>query len=178
MDALGAAAQNPFSLAERLLRIITGALDSNVPYSQPAPERRYVAHGTPVLDLQDQLTVHLGNIRPSSGFDGADGGVLPMPKLVLLDLVVTLVNSYPTGIIQLQGGKVKAIPEEVFNEASAQSYATGCTAYLASWFGWKENCNGCDLHSISPLQPLDPEGGAAGWQFTLTAEIPRPFQEV
>lgn len=178
MDALGAAARNPFSLAERLLGIVTAALDNNVPYSRPAPERRYVAHGTPVLDLTDQLTVHLSNIRPSSSFDGEAGGALPAPRLILVDLAVTLVGSYPTGVIQQQGGKVKAIPATIFDEATEQVYADGWVAYSAAWFGWNAECATCGLHSLSPLQPLDPEGGAAGWQFILTTEIPRLFQEV
>lgn len=183
MDALGAAARNPYSLAERLLGIVAGALDNNVPHSRAAPQRQYVAHGTPVLDMTDQLTVHMGSIRPSSLFNGADPGVssLPNPKLILVDLTVTLVNTYPTGVVQQGGGRVHPLTTDVLESATEQTYIDGWTAYSAVWFGWS-NCapqgaNG-ELHSLSPLLPIDPEGGAAGWQFTLTTEIPRLRQEL
>jgi len=174
MDPLGQATKNPYTLAERLLSVITDALNNNVPHCRPAPERRYVAHGTPVLDCLDQLTVHAGSIYVSSTFGADSGGAIQGPKMFMVDLTVTLTHCHPTGVVQ-QGTKISAIGTDILLEAAELLYGDGWTAYFAAVNGWK-NCGGqtCELHSVTPLSPLDPEGGAAGWQFTLTAEIGQP----
>jgi hypothetical protein len=177
VQALGEAARNPYTLAERLLGVMTGALDGGTPYTESAPVRRYVAHGAPVIDCPDQLTVNITEIRTLQAPGGSNGFAIG-GQMILVDFVVTLMRCFPTGVVPMGNGNTRPLSVGEISPAIEQLLKDGWSVYHAAVFHWNECAGprggGCELYNVSPMRPVDPEGGSAGWQFTLTAEIAKP----
>lgn len=153
-----------------LLEAAEQALDT-IPGSAPelagAPERKFVAAGTPVLDCCDQLTVHVGPVvedplSPSSAQSGQRARFDARKNQVTLTVTIGRCMDLSA---------LPSPPPVATLEADAEQHNAD------GWALWNEMWNlvrSGELFTLCAdskpaLRPLAPSGGCSGW--TLTYQV-------
>jgi hypothetical protein len=158
-----------FEIAAELLVQSREALDPG------APERRFVSVGRPFVDCPEQLAV--GIIAPGAREERTGAFASPMAieaaclSVAVVDFVVVLSRCAPAP--KSDGGP----PSSAQINAWAQGlYAQGWTL----WNGLRNRRLSDVLYParedhrtavVGPLVPLNPEGGAGGWEIVVSVEI-------
>lgn len=170
-----------FELASELLIQAAAALDEEAqpamggdPAIEGAPDRRVVVVGQPAFDCCEQLAV--GVSPPGVGFiqmgdqsQLARGVACATVTEVPLRVTLTACVPGPAG----DGGPPSA---RAINLSAVALYARGWTL----WCGLRNRTREGVLFSegqprravnVGTLQPIDPQGGCAGWTFDVTVQL-------
>ena len=161
------------ALAEELLSACIEALDTIPTYAPGlggAPERTFIAAGTPVWDCCEQLAVHVSTLTESSTSPGGlgSGRRASFGRVNLIRLVATVTRCIPT--INDAG----ELPSEVeLTEAAEQVNADG-------WALWNHIYNLIREEQLFSLcsevfwdgfTAANPSGGCAGWTLSLRVQM-------
>jgi len=165
-----AQASDLYDAAESLLAAAATAIAAG---GNVAPAVQYVSAGPPAIDCCDQLTVHV-QLHVQVAMREAGSQAIPQsrPAVQMATFVVTAMRCYPI----VEGGVQLRVPDGQKLDAAAR------VVYLDGWALW----NGvrtlirtdrlfpgrwCRSVDTGPMTPMPTQGGCAGWQLPVLAEV-------
>jgi hypothetical protein len=150
--------------ALELLNASVEALDTIPTYDATldgAPDRAFVASGTPAIDCCDQLTVNVSQVQSAPlAPGGLATGRQIAAKINHVFLIVTITRCYP--MPDDQG--TPPSPDDI-QAAAEQLNADGWALWNHLYNLWRADqlFTLCDEVFWDALRPLGPAGGCAGW---------------
>jgi hypothetical protein len=168
---------NIFTAAEVILDAVLPAVNSCVTPSKcgdPIPIVGYVSMGTRIEDpVADYVVVSLANLTKSPGSEDQTGKLhVPVWRA---EFQVRLLESGWAMAEEIN--EEIYVPDPVVTHALARhSYAHGeamfrAVANLVTSRSASISGSNCQFHTVSALIPLEPSGGATGWQMTVTMNL-------
>lgn len=160
-----------YSLGHAALEAVTAELDAAVPFVPAGfTAYRFVSFNEPAWDCCPALSVFVSNLRPSPA-DTARmvEGRICCPSTYQVDLTFVILGCYMT-----QDPTNASVTAAILNSEAQQLLAIGLVAWSGFICQWRAgnivetDPGGCNLLWMSPLDPVGPEGGCAGWRFTVT----------
>ena len=157
-----------FTAASELLDASINCLDTIPDFDaslEGAPARAFVAHGAPVLDCCDQLSVWVPQIGEAALSPGGNAaGRKIAGKINHVFLTVTISRCYP-----VPGPKGDPPPVADIVAASRQLDADAWALWNCLYCLWISGdlFTVCDEVFFDSLRPLGPQGGCAGWDLGI-----------
>lgn len=156
------------AVCEELLTASAESLDTIPTFDSTligAPDRQFVASGSPVLDCCEQLTVHATQVQDGpTAPGGLAAGRKIAGKITHVFLVVTISRCYP-------------VPDDRGNPPSAEAQDNASKQLNAdAWALWNHLYNLwtadmlftlCSEVFWDAMRPLGPSGGCAGWMLGI-----------
>jgi hypothetical protein len=149
------------AVVQDTLDVASGAID--------APDRVYVAHAQPAIDCE-QLTAHLALVRaremdPNRGGDFAPSCLLVWAAQVVLELwrcVPVQTEDAPPPAADIASADKALISDGMaITRALSRARADG---------SWPEGL-ACSNVRFGPLEPLQEQGGYAGWRLSVEVQL-------
>ena len=157
-----------FTAAQELLDAATLVLD-DIPDADPsllgAPERAFVAHGAPVLDCCDQLSVWVPQINSAPLAPGGLGaGRQIAARINHVFLTVTISRCYP---VPDDRGEPPPVADIVAASQQLDADAWALWNGLPCLWTSGDLFTVCDEVFWDSLRPIGPQGGCAGWDMGI-----------
>lgn len=153
-----------------LVELLAQAEDCLTTNGRTLPEHRFVSHNAPAWDCCDLLTVHLDEGKATSRWARPNRRPLQCATRWAIDVVVTILRCVPT--FDGNSPPTFAALRESALSLAADGWAIyncfGCRALDGTLLA---GCS-CDLVILTSLKPIGPQGGCAGYTFTVTVEPP------
>lgn len=165
-----------YNLGHAALEAIASELLLAAPYV-PADviNYRFVSFNEPAWDCCPALSVYVSNLRPTpDDLARLREGRMCCPSTYMVDLTFVILQCYATQDPQA------GISADILNSEAQAINAIGMAAWAGFICQWRagnivESPNGdCLLAWLSPLDPIGPESGCAGWRFTATILLECP----
>ena len=157
-----------YRLSHAVLEGVARALNLTTLPSGGAPSRRYVAVGDPAFDCCPQLTVHASNIRMTPTYVDNNGYRIG-PSEYLVDMNVVLLRCFPTGA-EIAAADLDGVSEILYMDAALMYWKFECA--LLNGQVPEVASTGCTLYAPGLMNPVTPQAGCGGWQWTWTFVIP------
>lgn len=156
-----------FRLQNGVLRGVAAALECSTLPSGGAPTRQYVSVGDPAFDCS-QLVVYATNLRMSPDYIYPDGRRM-MVSEYLVDITVVLLRCFPTGE-SITPAALQQVAEILNMDAALMYFGFECKLLRGEIPDI--SCTDCKLYAPGILNPITPQAGLGGWNWTWTFVIP------
>lgn len=159
-----------YDVAETILATATEGLTPFIPPPSCGDTfTTFVSHGKPVAETYDALSVHIVGFGPGQMRSVSACATGVWPPTVATFRIELWENCYP---VATQTGLPS--PDEL-NDVNMHLLAHGAAIYNAVFGGWVDKTMALPPSvtdvAVSDLAPLGPQGGAAGWGFTVSVEF-------